>query len=353
MARKEHIVKIYCCCGEIGTRVVKGREAQKIRDSLRFRDGGCWTGYNEGLVERGCAAGSLGWIWLIDEELREMNSGKRGRPFRYPHSMVEYARRRHAKDGTDYRTLEGELREIMKLAGRNAISYSQMFKRCKRLDIMGAAVAEKDPLWVRAANAANMTGGKAIIAAIDSTGMKITVRGEWMREKWKVRRGWVKVHAMVDVSTGKVLSYCVTTEEVADSKMILALVDDAVARGYALARVYLDGAYDHRRIWNGMKERGIGMFVNIRKNASTVSKGCPQRAAAVRVRNAIGDKLWKLVHRYGLRWRVEGAFSDLKRVMGETLSAKSFQAMAREIDSKILLHNKFKDVITKTMAGRN
>jgi len=355
MARKEHIVKIYCCCGDIGTRILRGREAQKVWDRIRFRDGGCWTDYSEGLVRRGCATGDLAWIRHIDEELEEMNRGKVGRPYRYPDSMVEYARRRHAKDGTDYRTLEGELREIMGLVGRHAISYSQMFKRCRKLDMLGAAVAEKDPVWVRLANTANTAaaGGKGITAAIDVTGMKVAVRGEWMREKWKVRRGWVKVHALVDVSTGKVLSYCVTTEETVDSKMMFALVDDAVSRGHALERVYLDGAYDHRKIWNGMKERGIEMIVSIRKNASTSSLGCPQRAAAVRVRNRIGNRLWKLVHRYGLRWRVECVFSDLKRVMGETLSAKSFPAMAREIDQKIALHNNFKDVIAGAMTGRN
>ena len=355
MARKEHIVKIYCCCGFLGTAVAKGKEAQKIWDSIRFKKGGCWTDYNEGLVRRGGAGGGLGWVRLMEEELRGMNRGKRGRPYEYPDSMVEYARKRHAKDGTDYRTLEGELREIMGMTGKHAISYSQMFKRCRKLDMMGAAVAEKDPLWVLAANAANReaAGSRGITAAIDVTGMKIAVRGEWMREKWKIRRGWVKLHAIVDVSTGKVLSYSVTTEEVADSKTIFALVDDAVARGHALERVYLDGAYDHRGIWNGMRNRGIGMFVNIRKNASTSSRGCTQRAAAVRVRNRIGDKIWKLVHRYGLRWRAECTFSDLKRVMGETLTAKSFQAMAVEIDAKIVLHNEFKDIIENAVSGRN
>jgi len=32
-----------------------------------------------------------------------------------------------------------------------------------------------------------------LLPAIDSTGIKVTNRGEWMREKWQVRRGWIKV----------------------------------------------------------------------------------------------------------------------------------------------------------------
>jgi len=357
MARKEHILKIYCCCDVIRTYLAKGKEAQAVWDSIRFKKNGCWTYYNEGLVRRGTVSGGLGWTHFIDEELAAMNEGKPGRPYEYPHSMVEYARRRRAKDGVDYRTLEGELREIMDLVGRTAISYSQMFKRCRRLDRMGAAVSAGDPEWVRAYNAANKerSGGKGIVAVVDVTGMKLTVRGEWMREKWKIHRGWVKVHAIADASTGKVLSYSVTTEETADSRMLLALVDDAVMRGHALKRVYMDGAYDTRDIWNGMKARNIEMVTNIRKNASTRSRGCTQRAAAVRMRNAVGDRLWKLVHRYGTRWKAEGVFSDLKRVMGETLSARSLPAMAEEIDAKIVLHNRFKDAVADSMqegAGR-
>jgi hypothetical protein len=33
---------------------------------------------------------------------------------------------------------------------------------------------------------------KGAIVAIDATGMKVTNRGEWMREKWKKKRGWIK-----------------------------------------------------------------------------------------------------------------------------------------------------------------
>jgi len=355
MARKEHILKIYCCCDVIRTYVARGKEAQSIWDEIRFKEKGSWTDYSEGLVRRGSVTGGLGWVRLIEEELAAMNRGKVGRPYEYPRSMVEYARRRHAKGGIDYRTLEGELREIMELAGRRAISYSQMFKRCKKLDSLGATTAERDPEWACAMNAADLSGsgGKGITAVVDATGMKLTVRGEWMREKWKVHRGWVKVHAIADASTGKVLAYSVTTEETADSRMLLALVDDAVARGHALERVYMDGAYDTRKIWNGMKARKIAMVVNIRKNASTASRGCTVRAAAVRARNAIGDRLWKLIHRYGTRWNAEGVFSDLKRVMGETLSSRSLPAMTREIGAKIVLHNEFKDVVARAIQGGN
>ena len=30
--------------------------------------------------------------------------------------------------------------------------------------------------------------------ALDSTGIKVANRGEWMRHKWHVRKGYLKIH---------------------------------------------------------------------------------------------------------------------------------------------------------------
>ncbi len=41
-----------------------------------------------------------------------------------------------------------------------------------------------------------------IIIAIDSTGIKVTNRGQWMNKKWNVRRkkkGYLKIHVAVDI----------------------------------------------------------------------------------------------------------------------------------------------------------
>jgi hypothetical protein len=262
--------------------------------------------------------------------------------------MIEWARNKHTWEGKDYRSIEGELREIMKLAGREAVSYSQMFKRCRKLDMIGPAVKELDPEWVRRKNTENgaVPGAAPIKAGADSSGFKVTVRGEWMREKRKVRRGWVKLHPLSDLERNLILSYGVTTEEEGDPGMLLPLVDDAVSRGHWIERVFLDGAYDTIDIWNGLRARGIGIVVNIRRNASTRSrKGCTHRARAVRTRSKIGDRMWKIIHNYFFRRKSESVFSDLKRVFGETLKAKSFGAMVREIDEKIRIHNANKTIL--------
>lgn len=40
-----------------------------------------------------------------------------------------------------------------------------------------------------------------IIVAIDSTGIKITDRGEWGKDKWNLQRmkGYLKIHLAVDI----------------------------------------------------------------------------------------------------------------------------------------------------------
>ena len=70
-----------------------------------------------------------------------------------------------------------------------------------------------------------------IVITIDSTGIKITNRGQWMKEKLNVRtKGYLKIHVAVDVKTKKILSMKkVTDEHVHDSsKELPELVDKII-----------------------------------------------------------------------------------------------------------------------------
>lgn len=66
-----------------------------------------------------------------------------------------------------------------------------------------------------------------VTIAVDSSGIKVSNRGEWLRRKWKVRRGYLKVHIAVDVRTRRIMSMEVTREDVHDGKMLKPLVDKA------------------------------------------------------------------------------------------------------------------------------
>jgi hypothetical protein len=66
-----------------------------------------------------------------------------------------------------------------------------------------------------------------VVIAVDSSGIKVTNRGEWMREMWKIHRGWIKVHQAVNVETKKIVGIEVTDEIVSDGAEFNSLVTQA------------------------------------------------------------------------------------------------------------------------------
>jgi hypothetical protein len=111
-----------------------------------------------------------------------------------------------------YRQMEGFVRKLATfIPSLTAADYTTLFRRIKLLDLSLKVAPE--PL------------AEDIIIAVDSTGIKVTNRGEWMREKWQVRRGWIKVHAMFDVETNQILGLEVTDESIQDDQMFVPLLD--------------------------------------------------------------------------------------------------------------------------------
>jgi hypothetical protein len=78
-----------------------------------------------------------------------------------------------------------------------------------------------------------------LVISIDSTEIKITNRGSWMRKK-----GFLKIHMAVYVKTKKILCIKVTDEHVHDSKVLLDLVNDIVKSNKIIGKLFADdGAY--------------------------------------------------------------------------------------------------------------
>jgi len=149
---------------------------------------------------------------------------------------------------------------------------------------------------------------------------------------------------LTDVETNRILSYAVTDERTGDAGLLLPLVDQAVAAGHRLTKVLADGAYDSRSNWSGLQERHIQFVTNIRQNASIYFQGCSARGLAVRERNEIGDQEWKSRNGYGMRWKVESAISDLKRMFGDSVRSRDMKHMAKEVDMRISLFNQLKGI---------
>jgi Transposase DDE domain len=66
------------------------------------------------------------------------------------------------------------------------------------------------------------------IIAIDSTGIKITNRGQWMMDdKWSVRnkkKGYLKIHVAINIKTKEILALDVTDGKVHDAMIMKKLV---------------------------------------------------------------------------------------------------------------------------------
>ncbi|GLI46283.1 hypothetical protein MBOURGENBZM_10750 [Methanoculleus bourgensis] len=164
------------------------------------------------MVRRGEFYLALDFIEQWDDLLAQMNAGKRGWPFQYPEPFIAWMTCIHVFLQMPYCQMEGFVRQLAAfIPGLTAADYTTLFRRIQRLDLSLTVTSE-------------LLTEDGIIA-VDSTGIKVTNRGEWMREKWEVHRGWLKVHAIIDVETNQVLGLEVTDESLPDDRMFVPLLD--------------------------------------------------------------------------------------------------------------------------------
>jgi transposase len=291
--------------------------AESITRCTYYRD---WGKYNDDLVKRAESLGDLSWICDWDSDLKRMNAGKKGRPYEYPDSLFVYcAKQMHSKNCT-YRTVEGDLRCILKAYGKGAPDHSTIEARCALLEW-----GIEPPAYPRTAD-----------FTVDSTGISSTVRGEYLRDEYGIKRGFVKFHVLADTETGEILSFAVTSSGISDGSVALTLID--AVSGYELGRGFMDAAYDHRKIWTGLMERHIEPVINLRSNDAHAN-GCLYKGEMIAERKELGAEAWKKRHDYGRRWKAECTFSDFKRVLGSFVRARRSARVVREISCKVWIHN--------------
>jgi hypothetical protein len=107
---------------------------------------------------------------------------------------------------------------------------------------------------------------------------------------------------------------------------------------YMLTRLTTTG----RNNFNILDDINIEPAIIIRKNASTTkSNGCPLRRNEVFLIKRLGFERWKQLKDIGRRWIAEIVFSSIKRVFGEDLLSKKFNAQKIEAELKVMLYNQF------------
>ena len=291
-----------------------------------FKDKRNWVEYNERLVERGEFYIALDFIECWDDELETLNVNKGGRPFEYPPSFIQFSAVVHEIFHLPYRQMEGVFRQLARyIPELKPADYTTLFKRITKLDIQ----------------IKNKELPKEIVLAVDSSGIKVTNGGDWIRKKWKVRRGWLKVHIAVDIKTKKLLALEITDESIGDNKKFKDLLEQAEenAGNSRIVSSLADGAYDTKELFNLLEEKGIKAGIKTRKNAVTIAKGSPYRAKCIRELRDIGYDTWRAKYKYGQRWASEGYLSAFKRLFGESVKSKSNEGMVNEIKRKFAFYN--------------
>jgi IS5 family transposase len=182
---------------------------------------------------------------------------------------------------------------------------------------------------------------RPVSIAVDASGVKVHNGGDWIRRVWKVKKGYLKIHFAVDIKTEQVVSMDVSSEKVGDGKRLKRLVNRARENNVRVKRVLGDGSYDSKANFNFLTQEGIKPVIKVRKGSVPKNRGSQARKLAVIEQKIFKPKAWSRIHRFGYRWRVEGAFYVIKRVFGEYVTAKKFVNMAREMAMKASIYNGF------------
>jgi len=282
-----------------------------------------WKGYNEALVKRGLILLDLEFVADWSRELKAMNEHKEGARYRYPESFVKLLAVVHAYV-LPYRQLEGFMRALSThVDGLKAPDYTTIWWRVAKMKVDVASKVELD---------------KDVTIAVDSSGIKVSNRGEWIRKKWKVKRGFIKIHIAVDTKTKQILAIEVTKEDVGDGRMLGRLVEGSVGKA-KVKKVIGDGAYDSRGVFRLLSDRRIEPLIKVRKNASLKGGGCMPRKLAVV--EQFGNVNWRKEKGYGYRWMAESAFSSIKRVFGEHITSVKWGNIVKELLLKASIYNLF------------
>jgi len=303
-----------------------------------------WKVYNEGLVKRGEILLDFDFFNNWREELRNMNEGKKGRPYQYPEVFILFLLKLKCIFKIDYRTLEGIARRfiVFIVSAGQAPDYTTLQIRLKN------SKYELDVYSVK----------KGQELAGDSSGLKTSNRGEYRMNKYRgERKKYVKLHIVVDIKTGEVVGFSLTPEETRDHKELPNLISQAKKRG-KITRILLDRGYDNQYTYKDLIGEGIKPIIKpkksmglekvrdalkgieLKKETGEVNIGRYKRL--ITLKEYLQDKEgWKERNGYGQRWKVEVRYSVFKRIFGEHIFSKVLGNMKKEAILKVNLMNLF------------
>lgn len=288
-----------------------------------FKDTRDWVEYNAKLIKRGEWFFDFSFLESVGEELKEMNKNKVGKPYKYSNSFIEFESK--LQPYFDYRSIQGMCEALSeKIPNFPVNHYSNACRRINALEL----------------NLPKIDFDKPIYVGNDGSGIKVSNRGEWMRQKWQVRRGWIKAVITMDVDNKKLLDIEVFEKGDSEPDIFARHIKQLIKKGANIKKACADGAHDKRKLFNALEKHKIEQVIKIRSNASTKARGSTSRAREVRKFKELGYEKWAKEKEYGMRWSTEGKFSSVKRKFGEYVRSTKKKNMIEEARRKFTLYER-------------
>ena len=301
-----------------------------------------WVLYNERLGERGDVIGLFfkGIVPGFKRELRKTNKKKRGRPFKYPNSLVEAGFKLKCILHFGYRQIQHLLDSLCSLVQFTIPNFRTLWWRTDSM--------EKHRLRV------NFRENEKIDVAVDATGLKTANDGEYRTAKYGKRKVWIKLHANINVSTHEAVNIVITKNNVGDCSRFKSLINPIKLH---VNSVRGDKGYDTSDDFEYCKKNDITAIIPVKSNSTPSRRGARQSAVREQFdipptptrlgffdrpeRRDLKQKEWKERTQYGKRWAVEGFYSRYKRIFGEYVFSKKWKNIQKEITTKVNLLNLF------------
>ncbi len=127
-----------------------------------------WPSYNQSLVKRGEILFSYDFLDIWDNDLAAINENKKDKKYKFPDSFILIIGHIKVYFHLPYRQTEGIIKATIGKSMpeyKQPPSYSQICRRTNKLDIdINSGIDDDDYVTI----------------AADSTGIKVTNRGQWM-----------------------------------------------------------------------------------------------------------------------------------------------------------------------------
>jgi len=288
-----------------------------------------WKKYNNALVSRAELFLDPKVLENSEKDLRKLNKHKNGRKFFYPNCLIQYLALLQTYYGFSCRDVESLLAFLQKhIPSLKKPDHSTIHRRITKMQLdFYKSIKHR----------------RGLIVSIDSSGLKVHNRGEWIRHKHRVRRGYLKIHFAVNTKTREIVELESTKEEVHDNRKFRPILRRMLKR-YTIKKVLGDAAYDDHRNFNLLDKCRIAPAIKLKAN-SFKHKWHPKWDRKHRVRRKYATmmlssyKNWKRRLDYGKRWISEIVFSSFKANFGEYFAARKMENIKKEILRKAYVHN--------------